>query len=412
MRVHLFHTSDWHLGQLFHQHGRQVEHAHFLDWLLGQLAERQPDALLIAGDVFDVINPPAQAQKQLYQFLADAHAACPHLQILMIAGNHDSGYRIEQVDPLLAQFNTRAVGVIQWLPDRTLDTSRLIVPIHSREGQVVAWCVVLPFLRPAEITGTAMGTDPAQAMHGIHQYLIELARSRKTPEQALIVMSHAHVQGGETSESERAIIIGNEEALPHQIYGDAVDYVALGHLHKPQQVGAAHIRYSGAPIPLSFSEVAYPHQVLDVQIDRTASPMLQLTPLIIPRRVQLYRITGSLPSVFEQLADLPDNGPRPLDERDFVQVEYSTDAPPPLDLRQQIEKALPSEQYRLVRVVRQQIARSVTLQAVRTLEPPTPWQLFEQEWQKKQYQDDPQVRRDFMQIVAEAEQRQQGDLAG
>ena len=99
MAVHFLHTSDWHLGQFFHHHEREYEHTEFLNWLLTQIKSKQPNALLIAGDIFDVVNPASSAQKQLYQFLTDAHVLAPHMQTLMIAGNHDSGYRIEQVEP-------------------------------------------------------------------------------------------------------------------------------------------------------------------------------------------------------------------------------------------------------------------------------------------------------------------------
>ena len=107
MTVRFLHTSDWHLGQFFYNHSRQYEHEQFLAWLLLQIQEKQPNALLIAGDIFDVINPASSAQKQLYQFLADAHEIAPHMQTLMIAGNHDSGYRIEQVEPLLEKYHAK-----------------------------------------------------------------------------------------------------------------------------------------------------------------------------------------------------------------------------------------------------------------------------------------------------------------
>lgn len=112
MTVRFLHTSDWHLGQFFYNHSRQYEHEQFLAWLLAQIKEKQPHALLIAGDIFDVINPASAAQKQLYQFLANAHQLAPHMQTLMIAGNHDSGYRIEQVEPLLEKYHAKTVGVI------------------------------------------------------------------------------------------------------------------------------------------------------------------------------------------------------------------------------------------------------------------------------------------------------------
>jgi len=253
MAVHFFHTSDWHLGQFFYNHSRQYEHEQFLTWLLEQIKQKQPNALLIAGDIFDVINPASAAQKQLYQFLADAHALAPHMQTLMIAGNHDSGYRIEQVEPLLEKYNARTVGVIRWNEDKSLDIERLLQPIYDVDQNIVAWCLSLPFLRSAEITGFNEHTNNSQnAISYLHQQLISEAKKRKTDDQALILMSHAHMQGGETSDSERPIIIGNEEALSTALFDEVIDYVALGHLHKPQKVQHAHIRYSGSPIPLSF----------------------------------------------------------------------------------------------------------------------------------------------------------------
>ena len=238
MAVHFLHTSDWHLGQFFHNHDREFEHAQFLTWLLEQIKTKQPHALLIAGDIFDVINPASSAQRQLYQFLADAHDLAPHMQTLMIAGNHDSGYRIEQVEPLLAKFNAKAVGIVGRTAENTLNLDRLLIPIYDRDKNIIAWCLTLPYLRSAEITGLNEHTSNNQnAISYLHQQLIAEARARKQPHQALILMSHAHMQGGETSDSERPIIVGNEEALSTALFDDMIDYVALGHLHKPQKVG-------------------------------------------------------------------------------------------------------------------------------------------------------------------------------
>ncbi|MGH8485517.1 MAG: metallophosphoesterase family protein, partial [Pseudomonas sp.] len=108
--MRLFHTSDWHLGQTLHGQERDFEHACFLDWMLGQLKLRQPDALLIAGDIFDTVNPPVKAQERLYDFIVSAHEQQPKLNIVMIAGNHDSGSRIELPAPLMRRLRTHALG--------------------------------------------------------------------------------------------------------------------------------------------------------------------------------------------------------------------------------------------------------------------------------------------------------------
>lgn len=415
MSVHFLHTSDWHLGQFFYNHSRHYEHQQFLSWLLTQIQEKQPHALLIAGDIFDVINPGSQAQKQLYQFLADAHRIAPHMQTLMIAGNHDSGYRIEQVEPLLEKYNAKTVGVVRWNEDKTLDLDRLLLPIYNQNQNIVAWCLALPFLRSAEITGfNEHTTNSKNAIAYLHQQLIAEAKRRKTPDQALILMSHAHMQGGETSDSERPIIIGNEEALSTILFENAVDYVALGHLHKPQKVGQPHIRYSGSPIPLSFSEINYKHQVVEVKIDPTqdTDSRLQFEAVEIPRCIQLHRIRGELNEVLQQLKALPNGMIKNIDHREYVDIEYYSLTPPQPNLRQQFEAALPPDRYRLVRISRQYVNKDTTdsnaTQQI-TLEPPTPEKLFQNIWEKQGYSADDAVLKDFLSLVQEAQKNLEND---
>ena len=409
MAVRFLHTSDWHLGQFFYNHSRHYEHEQFLAWLLLQIKQKQPHALLIAGDIFDVINPASSAQKQLYQFLADAHELAPHMQTLMIAGNHDSGYRIEQVEPLLEKYNAKTVGVVHKNANGQLDLDRLLLPIYDENKHIVAWCLSLPFLRPAEITGINEQTSNSQsAIAYLHQQLIAEAKLRKTDDQALILMSHAHMQGGETSDSERPIIIGNEEALSTALFDEVIDYVALGHLHKPQKVGQEHIRYSGSPIPLSFSEINYKHQIVEVTIDLSLNADLHFhyCPLYIPRTVGLTRIREHLTDLIEKLKTLPAGEIEQLSARDFLEIEYTTDVPPPVDLRQQIELALPKDRYRLLRISR--IYKKSTDDSNQPskidLAPPTPTSLFDNIWQKQGYELDSSVRRDFQQLLLEAQQ--------
>ena len=413
MAVHFFHTSDWHLGQFFYNHSRQYEHEQFLKWLLEQIKQKQPNALLIAGDIFDVINPASLAQKQLYQFLADAHACAPHMQTLMIAGNHDSGYRIEQVEPLLEKYNAKTVGVIHKNAAGQLDLDRLILPIYDENKNIVAWCLTLPFLRPAEITGFNEHTSNSQnAIAYLHQQLIAEAKARKTADQALILVSHAHMQGGETSDSERPIIIGNEEALSTALFDDVIDYVALGHLHKPQKVGQNHIRYSGSPIPLSFSEINYKHQIVDASIDveKTTAEQLQLNVLPIPRAVELYRIRGTIEEVLQQLTALPQGEIPQLDQRHFVEIEYHTQTPPPPNLRQVCEDALPLQRYRLVRIARKHISTQAQQDQQKiALEPPTPEKLFLSIWDQQGFEPDQQVFNDFAELVHNAQKSLEDD---
>ncbi len=349
--MRLFHTSDWHLGQSLHGQERDYEHACFLAWLLEQLRQEQPDALLIAGDVFDTVNPPVKAQERLYDFIVQAHEQQPTLDIVMIAGNHDSGSRIELPAPLMRRLRTHALGRVHWLDDGQLDAERLLIPLTGVDGQVGAWCLALPFMRPAEVTGLHLGDDYLRGVGQVHQQLIAAAQDKRAPGQALIAISHAHMAGGSVSEdSERSLIIGNAEALPARLFDPCIGYVALGHLHKPQRVNReARIRYSGSPLPLSFAEVDYPHQILDVRFD--GATLASVEPRRVPRAVSLRRVgPAPLEALLETLAELPAvdllDDPR---HQPWLEVRVRLDAPRP-DLRQQLETALQGKAVRLVRI--------------------------------------------------------------
>jgi exonuclease SbcD len=196
--MRFFHTSDWHLGQSLYGQSREYEHTAFLTWLLDQIAEYRPDALLIAGDIFDTVNPPMSAQEQLYRFLADAHTRLPSLQIMMIAGNHDSGGRIELPAPLLKALKTHVIGRVRWL-DGGLDTSQLLIPMTNAQGETQAWCLALPFLRPAEVTAGGQWMSTMAAVEDVYAQLIRAATTQSQG-QPLVLMSHAHMVGGAISE--------------------------------------------------------------------------------------------------------------------------------------------------------------------------------------------------------------------
>ena len=407
--MRLFHTSDWHLGQNLHGQDRDFEHACFLAWLLTQLSEQQPDVLLIAGDIFDTVNPPVKAQERLYDFIVSAHEQQPKLTIVMIAGNHDSGSRIELPAPLMRRLRTHALGRVLWLDDGQLDAERLLIPLPDANGETAAWCLALPFLRPAEVTGAHLGDDYLRGIGQVHEWLIAAANAKRTPGQALIAISHAHMAGGSVSEdSERSLIIGNAEALPASLFGPSISYVALGHLHKPQRVnGEERIRYCGSPIPLSFSEIGYHHQILDVTLE--GEILVSVEPRLIPRAVNLQRI-GPLPlaDILTQLADLPDTDLLADTQRQpWLEVRVKLDEPQP-DLRQQIETALQGKSVRLVRIsadyagsgsrASDDDARLIELDQL------TPQELFSRAWQDNYGSEaDEQTLKDFAVLLQEVQ---------
>ena len=408
--MRLFHTSDWHLGQNLHGQERDFEHACFLSWLLAQLAEQQPDALLIAGDIFDTVNPPVKAQERLYDFIVSAHEQQPALTIVMIAGNHDSGSRIELPAPLMRRLRTHALGRVLWLDDGQLDAERLLIPLPDASGETAAWCLALPFLRPAEVTGAQLGDNYLRGIGQVHEWLIAAANAKRQPGQALIAISHAHMAGGSVSEdSERSLIIGNAEALPASLFGPSISYVALGHLHKPQRVNnEERIRYCGSPIPLSFSEIGYQHQILDVMLE--GETLISVEPRLIPRAVNLQRIgPAPLAEILKQLAELPDTDLLADTQRQpWLEVRVILDEPQP-DLRQQIETALQGKSVRLVRIAAEYAgsgSQSCADDAARLIEldQMTPQELFSRAWQESYGSEaDEQTLKDFAVLLQEVQ---------
>ncbi|MBB3102383.1 exonuclease SbcCD subunit D C-terminal domain-containing protein [Azomonas macrocytogenes] len=404
--MRLIHTSDWHLGQTLHGQERDYEHACFLAWLLERLEEQRPDALLIAGDIFDTVNPPLKAQERLYDFIVSAHERLPRLQILMIAGNHDSGARIELPAPLMKRLNTHAIGRIHWSTDGHLEHSRLLLPLTNTQGEIAAWCLALPFLRPAEVTSRDNnGDDYLTGIQQVHAALVAAAQTQRQPGQALLAMSHAHMTGGTVSaDSERNIVIGSAETLPASLFPATIGYVALGHLHKPQRVGGQErIRYSGSPLPLSFAEEHYTHQILLVTL--AGEHLHSVESLPVPRAVDMHRIGPEpLADVLHQLEALPSLD-LPRERQPWLEVRIRLDEPLP-DLRQQIENALQGKSCRLVRIASEYAGRSHDENETPLcgLEQISPQDLFSRAWVERfGNSPDTQALEDFASLLQQVE---------
>ncbi len=265
----IFHTADWHLGNVFHRHERIDEHEHFFDWLLEQLRVHKPDAMIVAGDVFDNANPSAAAEKLYYKFLQQAVAAVSGLQIVVIAGNHDSAHRLEAPSPFLKANNIYVRGSIKRGDNGEPDFENCILPLSLRtdsEARVV--CMALPYLRACDYPS---GMSVAE---GLKYYFEKTKRAlsqsafRKLP---VVVAAHFYASGAEISEehSER-LVVGGQDVVDVKGFDKYFCYMALGHIHRRQQVnnkGGGLIMYSGSALPMSFTEKGYKHGVVVVDVD-------------------------------------------------------------------------------------------------------------------------------------------------
>lgn len=352
--LRIIHTADWHLGHQLHGVSRHLEHQHFLDWLLLELKRNEVDVLIVAGDIFDSANPSAAAQSQLYDFLVKARTALPTLTIILIGGNHDSASRLDAPSPILNALGVHVIGGLSRDDEGNIEWQRLLVPLTNANGEVKAWCGAMPFLRNADLPSINDEVDPLIAgMKGLYAELVEHLQHKGGDEGRLVLTGHCYMVNGAISDlSERKILGGNQHALPLELFPENVAYVALGHLHLAQRVGGnEHIRYSGSPIPLSFDEADYQHQV--IQIDIRGEHPIETVTMKIPRSVELLRIPNgkdfaALSDVISQLESL-ELSDLPLEQRPLLELRVRLDKPEP-SLRQQIEEVIAKLPVRLLKI--------------------------------------------------------------
>ena len=352
----IIHTADWHLGNHFHGHDRLSEHAHFLAWLLDTLRQRQPDALLISGDVFDTPNPPAAAEALLYDFLTKAVEAVHGLQVVMIAGNHDSAGRLEAPAPLLHRHNVYVRGAVRTTEKGVPDFDHLLLPLSTRtQPEAVCVCMAVPYLRsgdyPAGMT-TEEGT--AWFFDRLHK---ALARTdfKQLP---TVVAAHFYAAGACVCEGEHSerLTVGGQDCVPAAALGRGVAYAALGHLHRAQKVlGGPCTWYAGSALPMSFSERDYRHGVQWVNITPEGKAEVESLEYHPQRGLLTIPADGgaaSVAQVFDALANLPrrekndDGATWP-----YLEVRVKEEQPEPT-LMHNVMEALADRAVHLCRVVR------------------------------------------------------------
>jgi len=349
----ILHTADWHIGQLFHEYDRTYEHQQFLNWLIETLVSEQVDVLLVSGDVFDLSNPSAVSVKMFYTFLNNAVKANRELQIVITAGNHDSASRLESPKPLLESSNIHIIGIVQRGEDGNIDYEKLIIPLKDKTGAIKAWCMAIPFLRMGDYPIIADAANAyAAGVAALYDEAYQYANAKKQSDLPVICMGHLHAQQAEITDMDKAerLIMGGVECISASAFHADIQYVALGHIHKAQRLGGKeHIRYCGSPIPMSFSELHYKHQL--VVFDIIGEKMDNLKAIEIPLSVTLQRIPSihsSLTEVLNALQQLPVYESNP-ELAPYLEVRVLLDGPEPA-LRHKIETALIGKYVRLAKI--------------------------------------------------------------
>jgi exonuclease SbcD len=358
----LLHTSDWHLGHTLHDWSREREHQAFLKWLLDAIESEGPDALLIAGDVFETSNPSAAALEQWFTFLGDCARRFPLLHVIAIGGNHDSASRLDAPNPLLAHSRLRVVG---GLAGRSL--ADCVVPVEGKAGRL--WVCAVPFVRAQDATSSL--DDPLAKVRTVYGQVFAEVRARRAAHEPVVAMGHLYMVGGEVSElSERRVFGGNQHALPVDVFPDDVAYVALGHLHKAQRVGGLErVRYSGSPLPLSMSEATYRHQI--VRVDFEDGELREVKSLAVPRMVDIIRMDSTVDRVVADIERLEarDHAADPW-QWPYLDVRLKLEKPEPGVVRK-IHEALEDRAARLVRIERSLTGTGAPLSMASALNPLT-----------------------------------------
>jgi len=273
---------------------RQAEHQALIDWLLQQVAEHDVNAVLLAGDIFDTGAPPSYARELYNQLVVRLHeAAC---QLVLLGGNHDSVATLEESRPLMSYLGCTVIPAVQE------DLSRQLLLLRDRDDQPAALLCAVPFVRARDVMQSQAGQSAEdkqlglqQAIASHYQALYQLAVAQcEVLGAALPILATGHLTtvGASSSESVREIYVGALDAFPSNAF-PPFDYIALGHIHRPQQVGGqSHIRYSGSPLALSFDELGQDKQML--LLDTAGSAPLAITPLAVPYFQPLCSLRGTL----------------------------------------------------------------------------------------------------------------------
>jgi exonuclease SbcD len=313
--MRLLHTSDWHLGRSFHGASLLEDQSAALDRIVQLACERSVDLVVIAGDLYDRAIPPAEAVSLFTDTLARLRQA--GIAVVAIAGNHDSHVRVSVYDPLLSALGVTIRGAVTRAAEPVL--------VEPADGGAAVAVYPLPYLEPmvdgprllarlepegradpgqaqaasagavtagAETAGaeTAGAAEPAAGRFS-HEATTRLALAgirrdlARRPGSRSVLVAHTFVAGGESSDSERELSVGQVDRVGVEAFA-GFDYVALGHLHGSQQLDGPRLAYSGTPLPYSFSEERQRKSVRIVELAADGTPAVEVVPLEVGRRLR------------------------------------------------------------------------------------------------------------------------------
>ena len=313
----LIHTSDWHIGQTLHQYSRDDEHKYFFNQLKNIILEEEPDVLIVSGDIFHSATPTVVSQKLYYHTLVELSRLHDDLQIIVVAGNHDSPSRLEAPRELWEAFNVTVIGGLDFYKEfneseLSYDASKIQIPI-KRHDEIVGWVLAVPFINAGNYPPLKDNDSYSNRVFSFYNNLNNnLKQSVQFNENHSVVATGHFMMSGVNSNSYNKMIGGLESVAKEDILSlNEIDYWALGHVHHPQFVGE-NMRYSGSPFALTFNEI-YTHSVTVVDIDNhnVDIKIREIEPLIpvldFPSKPNSYDDALSVEEVLDNIEKVLDN---------------------------------------------------------------------------------------------------------
>ena len=287
----ILHTADWHLGHRLHDQSQFEEQNLFLNWIENYIITQKIEVLLISGDIFDSGSPSNQSLEMYYSFLVKLNNTCCK-SIIITGGNHDSPGTLNAPKHILNALSIKVVGkATEHIQDEVFK-----LDINSDELIIAA----VPYLRDGDIRRAVAGesfedlTDKyKKALINHYESAAEECKKISINNAPVIAMGHLFATGGSVSDSEQNIYVGTLGHIGANDFPTYFDYVALGHLHRPQIIGGNEkIQYSGSPNILSFSEVNYDKKIKVLSTENNKITIID--DVILPNFREFYRLSGTI----------------------------------------------------------------------------------------------------------------------
>lgn len=343
----VLHTSDWHIGRTLYGRKRYEEFGAFLTWLAETIQQNEIDALLVAGDIFDTSAPSNRAQELYYRFLCRVAASCCR-HVVVVAGNHDSPSFLNAPKELLKALDVHVVGSSTESPE-----DEVLVLRNDQDTPELIVCAV-PYLRDRDIrvaeAGESVEDKERKLIDGIRTHyatvaaLAEQKREELGANIPIVGTGHLFTAGGQTVDGDgvRELYVGSLAHVTAGIFPACFNYLALGHLHIPQEVnGSKTIRYSGSPLPMGFGEAKQQKSVCQVEFHSTAASVQLID---VPVFQKLERVKGDWDGISNRILELSATGSPGWLEVIYDGIEVIG------DLRERLEAAISGTQMEILRI--------------------------------------------------------------